>query len=92
MANSAQVLTSSPNSFRLFGELWNGGPLPPISSPLFLAIADEIAERARRPGGEIPQSESWEVRVPTTLVKLGQDDRLPKWTKDEQGTWVPSEE
>ena len=36
--------------FLTFGEIWNGGPLPPISSPLYLPIADEIAERLDRPG------------------------------------------
>ncbi|PKS08535.1 hypothetical protein jhhlp_004921 [Lomentospora prolificans] len=76
--------------FLQFGELWNGGPLPAISSPLFLPIADEIAERAQKPGDEVPQGEPWKVRVPTTLVKLRQDDKLPKWTKvgDE---WVPND-
>lgn len=75
--------------FRQFGQLWKGGPLPPISSPLYLAIADEIAERARRPSGEVPQGEAWEVRVPTTLVKLRADDRLPTWRKRDDGVWVP---
>lgn len=73
-----------------FGELWNGGPLPAISSPLFLPIADEIAERAQKPGDEIPQGDPWKVRVPTTLVKLRQDDKLPKWKKVD-GEWVPDE-
>jgi hypothetical protein len=74
--------------FMSFGELWNGGPLPPISSPLYLPIADEIAERLQRPGDEIPQGDPWLVRIPTTLVKLRPDDALPKWVQDASGNWV----
>lgn len=75
--------------FLTFGEIWNGGPLPTVSNPLYLAIADEIAERLDRPGDEIPQSDPWEVRVPTSLVHLRADDKLPKWKKDGNGNWVP---
>lgn len=74
-----------------FGELWNGGPLPTISSPLFLPIADEIAERTQMPGNEVPQGKPWKVKVPTSLVKLRKDDNLPKWRRDENGEWVPDE-
>ncbi|KAH7303556.1 hypothetical protein B0I35DRAFT_364718 [Stachybotrys elegans] len=77
--------------FMTFGELWNGGPLPAISSPLFLPIADEIAERAQKPGNEVPQGAPWKVRIPTSLVKLRQDDKLPKWKKNADGEWVPDE-
>ncbi|MGF7213220.1 hypothetical protein GGE65_007857 [Skermanella aerolata] len=74
--------------FMTYGELWNGGPLPPISSPLYLPIADEIAEQLDRPGDEIPQGDPWFVRIPTTLVHLRPDDRLPKWKQDADGNWV----
>ncbi len=74
--------------FMTFGEIWDGGPLPPISSPLYLPIADEIAERMDRPGGETPQGEPWLVRVPTSLVHLRPDDRLPEWEKNDEGEWV----
>ncbi|MEO7427595.1 MAG: hypothetical protein ABI036_20595 [Fibrobacteria bacterium] len=75
--------------FMNYGELWNGGPLPAISSRFYLAIADEIAERLARPGEEVPQGDPWKVRVPTTLVHLRADDRLPKWTQNAAGEWVP---
>jgi hypothetical protein len=78
--------------FLTFGETWNGGPLPPISSPLYLPIADEIAERLDRPGAEEPQGEPWTVRVPTNLVHLRPDDRLPRWEQNEEGDWVEVEE
>jgi hypothetical protein len=70
------------------GELWNGGPLPTVSSELYLSIADEIAERLDRPGDEIPQGEAWLVRIPTTLVRLRSDDALPRWIQDADGNWV----
>jgi hypothetical protein len=75
------------NSFLKYGELWNGGPLPPISDGLYVPIANEIAERLGKPGIEIPQGDPWEVRIPTTLIKLRKDDSLPKWTKQPDGTW-----
>ncbi|RAJ08009.1 hypothetical protein [Arenibacter echinorum] len=74
--------------FLTFGEIWNGGPLPAISSDLYLPIADEIAERLDRPGDEIPQGDPWEVRIPTNLVKLRADDSLPTWKKDATGNWI----
>lgn len=76
--------------FLTFGETWNGGPLPAISNPLYLPIADEIAERLDQPGDEIPQGEPWTVRIPTRLVKLRADDRLPRWQKNAAGEWVES--
>jgi len=74
--------------FMTIGEIWNGGPLPAISSDLYLPIADEIAERLDKPGDEIPQGDSWEVRIPTNLVKLRDDNALPKWIKDVDGNWI----
>ncbi|MFF4755729.1 hypothetical protein ACWD5R_34860 [Streptomyces sp. NPDC002514] len=59
-----------------------------MSSPLYLPIADEIAERLDRPGDEIPQGEHWTVRIPTSLVRLRADDRLPRWVQNAQGEWV----
>jgi len=77
--------------FMTYGEIWNGGPLPTISNPLYLPIADEIAERLDRPGDEVPQGDPWLVRIPTTLVHLRPDDKLPKWQQDANGEWVEVE-
>jgi len=74
--------------FMTYGEIWNGGPLPAISNPLYLPIADEIAERLDRPGDEIPQGDPWLVRIPTSLVHLRPDDKLPEWKQDANGDWV----
>lgn len=77
--------------FMTYGEIWNGGPLPAISNPLYLPIADEIAERLDRPGDEFPEGDPWPVRIPTTLVHLRPDDKLPQWEQSEAGEWVPVE-
>jgi hypothetical protein len=55
---------------------------------LYLPIADEIAERLDQPGDEVPQGDPWMVRVPTSLVKLRDDDKLPQWVKDQNGNWA----
>ena len=73
--------------FRLFGDPWLGGSLPSISDDLYLPIAEELAEKLGRPGDEVPVGEPWEVRVPTTLVKLRADDKLPRWQKQTDGSW-----
>lgn len=73
--------------FRVTGMVWNGGPLPSITDELYLPIAEELAERLDRPGDEVPVGDPWEVRVPTTLVKLRPDDQLPIWTKQSDGSW-----
>ncbi|UTA53130.1 hypothetical protein L3D22_12185 [Lysobacter soli] len=75
--------------FRKTGDLWGGGALPAISDDLYLPIATEIAEKLGRPGDEVPVGDPWEVRVPTSLVKLRPDDKLPTWTKQADGTWLP---
>jgi hypothetical protein len=74
--------------FLTFGEPWVGGPLPPVSSPLYLPIAEELAERAERPLEEIPEGDPWLVRIPTTLVRLRPDDQLPEWSQGEDGNWA----
>jgi hypothetical protein len=75
--------------FVTMGEIWTGGPLPAISSPLFVPIAEEIAERLGRPGDEVPEGEPWEVRVPTSLVRVREGADLPTWERDAEGNWVP---
>jgi hypothetical protein len=76
--------------FMTLGKLWNGGPLPTVSSPLYVPIAAEIAERLNRPGDELPEGEPWLVRIPTNLIRLRPDDKLPSWTQDNNGEWIES--
>jgi hypothetical protein len=70
------------------GEIWEGADPPTLTSPLYVSIIDEIKERDQAPGDEIAQGEPWDVRLPTTLVKLRDDNALPAWTKQPDGTWV----
>lgn len=70
------------------GDIWNGGPLPTVSSGMYLSIADEIAEGLDHPGDEVPQGDPWLVRIPTTLVRLRADNALPSWGQASSGNWV----
>jgi hypothetical protein len=64
------------------GEIWNGGPAPPIAQDsMYVPIIKEIQESTGAPGNEQPVGEPWEVRVPTTLVRLRPQDDLPAWQK-----------
>jgi hypothetical protein len=59
------------------GVLWGGGPVPTVNDPDYLSIAAEIIAQQLPPeDGE--KRRSWEVRLPTTLVWLDDDDSLPK--------------
>jgi hypothetical protein len=64
------------------GEIWNGaGAPPPIHSPLYVSIITEIRERTGAPQGEIAVGEPWETRIPTPLVILRSEEKLPKWER-----------
>jgi hypothetical protein len=68
---------------------WLGGNLPPVGddtqNPLYLDIAEEI--KSTTGGGyagsmEEPLPELWDIKLPTTLIKLRtKDDQLPSWTR-----------
>jgi len=70
------------------GLIWNGGDPPDISASEYVPIVEEIEESLQHTGTEIPVGDPWEVRTPTTLVKLRKDDKLPRWHK-ENSSWVP---
>lgn len=72
------------------GEIWEGADPPVLTSPLYVNIVQEIKERDRAPGTEVPQGPSWDVRLPTTLVRLRPDGSLPTWTKNAAGEWIPA--
>lgn len=52
------------NWYMSTGQVWNGGKVPVLNDPLFLAIVDELQEI----GGKV--EETWESRVPTTLTVI----------------------
>jgi hypothetical protein len=71
------------------GEIWDGANPPLLTSPLYVSIIQEIKERDLAPGDEVAQGDPWEVRLPTTLVRLRPDGSLPTWQKDAAGVWQP---
>jgi hypothetical protein len=70
------------------GEIWNGGPPPDLTSPMYVSIIKEIQEATGAPGDEVPVGDRWEVHLPTTLVRLRPNDDLPVWAKVNEA-WVP---
>lgn len=73
------------------GEIWNGQDAPPdVTSPLYVSIVQEMRERTGDFDNETPVGTPWDVRLPTTLVKLRADDSLPTWQKQADGTWQPT--
>jgi hypothetical protein len=79
---------SAIDHFMKYGQTWNGGPLPTISDPLYIPLADEMSQRLDRPGDEVPVGDPWIVKIPTTLIRLRPDESLPKWVFDENGNWI----
>jgi hypothetical protein len=72
-------------------EVWNGGDPPTMNDPLFVSIVDELRSDT---GADIDETlavcdvdsgypciaDEWEVKVPTTLVYLQEDAKLPDFT------------
>jgi hypothetical protein len=78
--------------YLMTGQIWGGGGLNGVSDPYYLPIADEIADQEGAGDVSVPQGDPWEVKVPTTLVKLRDDDSLPVWSKftlDSANAWAP---
>ncbi len=74
-------LESDVRYYLMTGQIWRGGGLPEITDTDYLPITDEIKDRDNAPGDEKPQGDPWEVVLPTTLIKLRDDDSLPIWEK-----------
>ena len=60
-----------------FGILWGGGPVPAPGEEGYLSVAEEIKAQTQPPKDGIP-GESWEVRLPTSLIWLENPVGLPK--------------
>jgi hypothetical protein len=71
------------------GEIWNGGAPPDISGSMYVPIVQEIEEATGAPGGEQPVGDPWEVRLPTTLVRIRPNNDLPAWQKVGEN-WQPT--
>ncbi|MFD4502964.1 hypothetical protein [Streptomyces sp. NPDC058457] len=72
------------------GLIWDGGDPPDITGSQYVPIVEEIRQAQGAPGEEVAVGDPWEVRVPTSLVKLRADDKLPVWKQDDSGNWVPA--
>ena len=51
------------------GEIWQGGEVPKVENELFLSISEELEDPDFTDEGE-----PWEIRIPTSLVMLQQND------------------
>lgn len=60
-----------------FGVLWGGGPVPAPGEESYLSVAEEVKAQTQPPKDGIP-GESWEVRLPTSLIWLENPAGLPK--------------
>jgi len=70
-------------------QVWGGGDTPGITDSDYLPITEEIKSATGAPGTEKPQDDSWEIRLPTQLVRIRDDANLPVWTKTaEPWTWA----
>jgi hypothetical protein len=61
------------------GDIWMGEEIPDMFSDYYVSIIEEIKARNAAPGEEVLVSE-WDVKLPTTLVMLKEDEKLPVWT------------
>lgn len=60
------------------GEIWMGEEIPDMFSDFYVSIIEEIKARNLAPGKEVCISE-WDVKLPTTLIMLKEDEKLPDW-------------
>lgn len=60
------------------GEIWFGKKMPDMFSEMYVSIIAEMRARNAVPGEETCVEE-WEITLPTTLVRLKDDDNLPEW-------------
>lgn len=74
--------------FLQWGKVWNDGPVPPVNDPAYVPIAKEIRASEQQPGAEVMvPGGTWDVVVPTTLVRLRESDALPEWQQLPDGSW-----
>jgi hypothetical protein len=76
--------------YLMTGQTWMGGDPPTVTDSDYLSIVDEIKEQTEAPGDEVPYGPSWEVSVPTTLIKLRKGDSIDnvKWDLEQPWTWT----
>jgi hypothetical protein len=65
-------------------EPWNGGPVPDIDDPLYLAVHAELRDQQDDLNNALPYGDSWTVVVPTPLTVLQPDAMLPAFDCGEE--------
>jgi hypothetical protein len=76
--NDVLYLLQNPmKETELAKKVWAGGGRPIIGSVLYESIAEELKQRTDDLAGATPEGEPWEFALPTTLVWLQPDDKLP---------------
>lgn len=67
-------------------KIWIGEELPLFGDPRYLPIVDEIRALTGAPAGEVPyDDQTWDIVVPTELIRLRDDRVLPTWTRTGSG-------
>jgi hypothetical protein len=61
------------------GLVWGGADAPRINDPLFMSIAEELKNQTDDLDNAIPEGDPWDVILPTTLVYLQDDSKLPDY-------------
>jgi hypothetical protein len=74
--------------FLLTGQLWGGAELPNLTDATYLPITEEIKELSGASGKEVPQGDPWDVKLPTNLVRLRADGKLPRWQRTAPDSWT----
>ncbi|MDI7864155.1 hypothetical protein MRS76_19605 [Rhizobiaceae bacterium n13] len=72
------------------GVVWKGGDLPPVTDQNHIGLLVEIRERRSEElhHERFEVGEPFDIRLPTTLVRLRPGNTLPSWSKTEDGAWV----
>jgi hypothetical protein len=68
-------------------QLWCGGDLPGIADTHYLSITEEIRKATSEPIAEEPVGTPWDVVIPTELVLLRDDGKLPAWKRTGDWSW-----
>ena len=80
------------NAYLATDQVWGGGDLPAVGTPLHVSVAQEIRELQVAPADARPDGNPWEVTLPTQLVYLQKDAKLPGMvTVDDPGGGRPND-
>ena len=61
-------------------KIWNGGQQPTIDDPLYKSIVDELKSEQDPTRDATPEGDPWQFVVPTSLVYLESETKLPDFT------------